>query len=463
MTRIHSVIATMFLLSICTISETAFAEVNAAEVDAAKTTLMKSIAIPTVAGRGRVPELAAYYAGILRDAGFAEDDIVITPNGETATLAATLRGREASSPPILLSGHMDVVEADPADWERDPFIPVEEDGYVFGRGSSDNKFGVAMIITTLAKLKREGYRPRQDVIMVLSGDEETSMVTTQALAETYRGAEMVLNCDGGGGTLGDDGVARYYQMQAAEKTYVDFQLEFTNPGGHSSRPSKPNAITQLANALVRLGAYDFAPQFSELTAASLRGMGSQVDPELGTAMLRIVDNPNDAEALAIIRNNPEYIGQIGTTCVATMVSAGHAMNALPQRATANINCRVFPGVSMDELRAELTSVIADSSGQLTVMEQPSVSPASPLREDVMDAVSEAVYATYPGLTFFPSMSAYGTDSTHFRAAGIPSYGTSGLFMRPADDFTHGLNERTPVSAIPGALVHWDVLIRKMTR
>ncbi len=463
MKNILPAIAGLFLGVFCIFTGTAFAEVSGAEIEAAKTTLKNSVAIPTVAGRGRVPELAAYYAGVLENAGFAAEDIVITPMGETATLAATLRGRESSKPPILLSGHMDVVEADPADWVRDPFTPVEEDGYIFGRGVSDNKFDVAMMITTLANLKRQGYRPRQDVILLLSGDEETGMVTTRALAEKYRGAEMVLNGDGGGGTLSDDGQARYYAMQAAEKTYVDFQLEFTNPGGHSSRPSRPNAITQLANALARLGAYDFPPQFSELTNASLSGMAAQVEPELGAAMLRIVEDPNDAEALAIIRNSPEYIGQIGTTCVATMVSAGHAANALPQRATANINCRIFPGVSASEVQAELTRVTADPAGKFTITYEPSMSPASPLREDLTDAVAEAVYANYPDLPIIPAMSAYGTDCTHFRAAGLPCYGTSGLFMRPADDFSHGLNERIPVSAIPVALEHWDVLLRTLTR
>lgn len=463
MKNIFTAIASIVLACFCFGTGTVYAEVNDAEIEAAKVTLMDSVAIPTVAGRGRVPELAAYYAGILENAGFASEDIVITPMGETATLTARLRGREPSRPPILLSGHMDVVEANPADWVRDPFVPVEEDGFIFGRGVSDNKFDVAMMITTLANLKREGFRPRQDVILALSGDEETSMETTQALAEQYRGAEMVLNGDGGGGMLSETGKASYYMMQAAEKTYVDFQLEFTNPGGHSSRPSKPNAITQLANALTRLGAYDFQPQFSELTKASLTGMAAQVEPGLGAALQRVVEDPTDTAALEIIRSNPEYIGQIGTTCVVTMVSAGHAENALPQRATANINCRVFPGVSIDEVKAELTRVIADPNGKLIVTNEPSMSPASPLSEDVMDAVAEAVYASYPDLPIIPTMSAYGTDSTHFRAAGIPSYGTASLFINPADDFTHGLNERIPVSVIPGALVHWDVLIRTMTR
>jgi carboxypeptidase PM20D1 len=460
--KIPTLVLTVFVLA-GSVSQNAFAEISSAEVEAAKMTLMDSIAIPTVEGRGRVPELATYYAGTLIQAGFPADDIVITPMGETATLEVVLHGREAGSPPILLNGHMDVVEADPADWERDPFTPVEENGYIFGRGASDNKFGVAMMVTTMARLKREGYRPRQDVILVLSGDEETSMATTQVLANRYRGAEMVLNSDAGGGTLGDHGVAQYYRVQAAEKVYTDFELEFTNPGGHSSRPSRPNAITQLAQALVKLGEYDFAAQLSDLTKASLRGMASQVEPELSEAMLRIIDNPEDAQALAVIRNNPEYIGQIGTTCVATTVSAGHATNALPQRATANINCRVFPGVPMDDLEAELSSVIADPAGKLSVAYPAEMSPASPLREDVMEAVAQALNANHPDLTFFPSMSAYATDSSHFRAVGIPSYGTAGLFMHPADKFSHGLNERVPVGAIPGALLHWDVLIRTLSK
>jgi carboxypeptidase PM20D1 len=274
---------------------------------------------------------------------------------------------------------------------------------------------------------------------------------------------LALNSDGGGGTLGEDGKAQYYMVQAAEKTYMDFKLEFTNPGGHSSRPSKTNAITQMANALARLGAYDFEPQFSELTKASLLGMAGQADPEIGAALQRIVEDPNDAEALAMIRNDPEYVGQIGTTCVATMLDAGHATNALPQRATANINCRVFPGVTVEQIVAELNRVLADPAGKLSVKNQPSISPASPLREDLMEAVTQAVYSSHPDLTIFPGMSAYGTDSTHFRAADIPSYGASGLFMKPSDDFTHGLNERVPVSAIAVALKHWDVLLRTMTK
>lgn len=438
-------------------------EADKAVIEAAKNTLMQSISIPTVLGRGKVPKLATYYTKVLKQSGFADSDIKITSMGETATLEATLRGKDSSLPALLLIGHMDVVAADPADWERDPFTPVEENGYIFGRGSFDNKFDIAMMITTLAKLKQEGFQPRQDIVLLLSGDEETSMDTTRVLAEKYRGAQMVLNGDGGGGILSKDGKAIYYNMQAAEKTYVDFQLEFTNSGGHSSRPSKPNAITQLAMALAKIGAYDFAPQMSELTQSSLRGMASQVSPEFGAYLLRFIEDPIDAEALAAIRSNPEYIGQIGTTCVSTMVTAGHAENALPQRAAANINCRIFPGVTAEEVQAQLANVIDDPSGQFSVTDTPFSSPASPLRKDIIDAVKSAVHAVHTDLLIIPSMSAYGTDSTHFRAVGIPSYGVSGLFIRPQDDFSHGLNERVPVASIPGALIHWDILLKTMTR
>ena len=458
----NRIFSALLLCSVASCSILANAsEISESDIQAAKTILKNSIAIPTVEGRGRVPELAEYYADVLKESGFSDADIVITPMGETATLEVTLRGREPSQPPILLSGHMDVVEADPADWERDPFTAIEEGGYIFGRGSYDNKFGVAIMVTTLSRLKREGYRPRQDMVMVLSGDEETSMASTKVLAEKYRGAALMVNSDGGGGKLAADGSAQYYMLQAAEKTYADFEIEFTNPGGHSSRPSKPNAITQLAQALVKLGEYDFPPQLSELTRASLLGMAGQVDPEMGAAMRRLADNPEDAEALAILRASPEFIGQIGTTCVATMVHAGHAQNALPQRATANINCRVFPGVTMDEVKAELASVIGDPEAKLTVLAEPSMSPPSPLREDVMDAVEEAVHAVHPDLPIIPGMAAYATDASHFRAAGTDSYGTAGLFIKPSDDFTHGLNERVPVSSIPGALQHWDVLLRRL--
>ncbi|HMP46948.1 MAG TPA: M20/M25/M40 family metallo-hydrolase, partial [Sphingopyxis sp.] len=252
----HKLIAPLALAAI--LLAAAPAQARPADTDTAKTILKDSIAIPTVKGRGKVPELAAYYAGVLKEAGFADADIVITPMGETATLEVTFAGT-GKAKPILMLGHMDVVEADAADWTRDPFVAVEEDGYIFGRGSEDNKFDIAMMVATLAQLKKDGFKPKRSIILILTGDEETAMVTTQAMAEKHRGAELALNGDGGGGLIGEDGKAKYYALQAGEKTYADYILEVTNPGGHSSRPADPKAIVQLSHAPAKIGAYKFAP------------------------------------------------------------------------------------------------------------------------------------------------------------------------------------------------------------
>ena len=439
------------------------AHAKPADAETAKALLKASVAIPTVEGRGKVPALAALYAATLKQAGFTDADIVITPVGETATLAATLKGRTRGAP-VLLLGHMDVVAADAKDWSRDPFVPVEEGGFVFGRGVEDNKFDIAMMVATLAQLKRDGFVPVVDVILVLSGDEETSMATTKLLAAQYKGAAFALNGDAGGGTLGEDGTPLYYALQAGEKTYADYELSVTNAGGHSSRPGAVNAIAQMARALDRVGAYRFAPQSNELTRAALMTAAGQVDDAaLADAMLKFVAHPDDAVAAATIAAAPEYVGQIGTTCVPTMVSGGHAANALPQRATANINCRIFPGVGIAAVQEELARVIADPAITISVKDEPTASDASPLRPDIMAAVADAVAASWPDIAVVPAMSAGATDSLHFRAAGVPSYGVSGLFSKASDSFAHGLNERVPVAAIAPALVHYDRLIRALTK
>ncbi|HWV61178.1 MAG TPA: M20/M25/M40 family metallo-hydrolase, partial [Sphingopyxis sp.] len=357
----------------------------------AKKILKDSVAIPTVEGRGKVPELAAYYAGVLKAAGYADADIEITPMGETATFAATLAGTTRQKPIVLL-GHMDVVEADPKDWTRDPFVPVEENGYIFGRGSEDNKFDVSMMVATMAQLKKDGFKPKRSIILLLSGDEETSMTTTRALAAKYKGAEFALNGDGGGGLIAEDGKPQYYGLQAGEKTYADFTLEVTNPGGHSSRPTGSNAIVQLSTALAKVGAYRFTPQQNELTKVGMPIVADQVGGDIGAALKAFAANPSDAKAIAAIRADPEYIGQIGTTCVPTLVKGGHAENALPQRATANINCRIFPGVPVETVRAELEKAIADPAIKVKTDPDASASDASPLRPDVVAAVTKAVHA-----------------------------------------------------------------------
>lgn len=426
--------------------------------------LQKSIAYRTVEGAGQVPAYAEYLKGLLVEAGFSPGDITIEPIEDTATLVARYRGTDSKKKPLVVIAHMDVVEAKREDWKRDPFTPVIENGYVFGRGAVDNKFELSIIIATVAKLKREGWKPKRDVILAFSGDEETAMITTRTLAEQFKNAELVLNGDAGGGLLSEEGQPVVYGLQAGEKSYADFKLRVTNPGGHSSRPGKVNAIYQLAQALDRIAAYEFPPMRNELTLAFFKESLPKLTGPTAVAIKSYLANPNDAAAIATLSADANYVGQLRTTCVATQIEGGHAPNALPQKAVANINCRIFPGVSYAEVQRTLTEVIADPAVEITLPDSGSVvSDASPLRADVMNAVTKAVHARYPGLSIVPSMSAGATDSMHFRAQGVPSYGVSGLFMKDSDEFAHGLDERVPISAIDGALAHWDSVFKALAK
>jgi acetylornithine deacetylase/succinyl-diaminopimelate desuccinylase-like protein len=437
---------------------------DAALHDQALGILQKSISFRTVEGAGQVPAYAEYLKGVLVEAGFAPGDVTIEPVANTATLVAHYRGTDSKLKPLMVIGHMDVVEAKREDWERDPFTPVIESGYVFGRGSVDNKFELSMITATVAKLKRSGWKPKRDVILAFSGDEETQMISTRKLAEQFKNAELVLNGDAGGGLLSEEGQPVVYGLQAGEKSYADIKLTVTNPGGHSSRPGKVNAIYQLSRALDRISQYQFPPMHNELTLAYFRESLPKLSGPAAEAIKAYLANPEDPQAIATLSADPSYLGQLRTTCVATQIEGGHAPNALPQKAVANINCRIFPGVAVADVQKKLAEVAADPELAVTLVISGSVaSDASPLRKDVMNAVTKAVHARYPKLSIVPSMSAGATDSMHFRALGVPSYGVSGLFMKDSDEFSHGLNERVPVSAIDGALAHWDSLLKALAK
>ena len=255
---------------------------------------------------------------------------------------------------------MDVVTARRADWVRDPYQLIEEGGFFYGRGTYDIKQGITALTSTFLRLKKEGFKPSRDLIIYFSGDEETAQDTTVTTVREHRDlvdAEFALNSDSGGGTLDDDtGKPLFYSLQAAEKTYADFTLTVHNPGGHSSLPRPDNAIYELAAALGKVQAYAFPVMSNEITVASFRESGKTTPGELGTAMTKFAANPQDAAAAAVIAANPSYVGQLRTTCVATELAGGHAKNALPQTATANINCRIFPGVKVDDVRATLQQV-----------------------------------------------------------------------------------------------------------
>ncbi len=425
----------------------------------------QAIALRSVRGPGnQAPQVAALFKSALVAGGFADADVTITPVDDTAFLIARWKGRDPKLKPLIISGHMDVVEAKPSDWQRDPFTPVIENGLLYGRGASDMKLDDALAVVTLIELKRQGYKPRRDVVLVLSGDEETTMKTTAMASKELSNGEMVLNVDGTGGQLDPQGKPQYFSWSGAEKTYADFEMTVTSPGGHSSRPYDPNAISQMSAALVRIGQYKFKPELSDLTREYFKGAASYEAPEIGAAMRAFAADPTDAKAIATLRANPSTVGKIGTTCVATMIKGGHALNALPQSVTADINCRIFPGHPREEIMAELQHAAGDPAVEFKDISEGSVATdASPLRTDLVNAVTKAIHIGYPGVPVFPTMSAGASDSMWFRKEHIPSYGVSPLFIKDSDRFSHGLNERIPVDGIPHAVSYMLSLVTDLSK
>ena len=423
------------------------------------------IEVDTSKARGNTPRVARYLADQLIGAGFPVEDVEVVLLDDKAALIARYRGDGSSGQrPILFLGHMDVVEANAEDWERPPFELTRDDVNFYARGTIDNKFGVAQLTSTFIRLKKEGFVPTRDLILAFSGDEESGMTTTRLLAydrPDLAEAEFALNSDAGGGDLDKHGKAITYNIQAAEKTYATWEITVHNPGGHSSRPRPDNAIYDLADAIGRIQAYQFPVRYSDMTRNYFRETGTQLGGELGDAMVRFADNPNDEEATARLAVESSYVGTTRTTCVVTMLRAGHAENALPQSATATVNCRIFPGVSVAQVQQTLREVVANDAVQFTLLDEPTESPVSELREDVVDAISEAVNERYPRVKLIAYMESGGTDGMHFRRAGIPTWAASGIFMDPDEMYAHGLNERVPIKAFYDALDHWSVIIRQL--
>ncbi len=428
------------------------------------------VAMRSAAGHGQVPVVANYLAEQFRQGGFAAEDVHVLPftsaAGEPiAGLVVRYRGDGSSGQrPILLLAHMDVVDALPEDWQRNPFTLTEEDGYFFGRGTLDDKFGVASLTGTFLRLKSEGFVPTRDLIIAFSGDEETGMVSTRGLVTTHRkltDAEFALNDDGGGGILDERGEPVAFFMQSAEKTYATFELTVTNPGGHSSTPRVDNAIYELAGALKRIEAHRFPVMMNDATRLYFTEMAKVTPGEVGKAMAALVANPADEQAANVLWTRPEQVGITRTTCVATMLRGGHAENALPQSATATVNCRIFPDVAVDDVRAALEKAAGVEGLRIKTLGEPMASPASPLRADVTEAVTAAVQARYPGTRVIPTMAPYGTDGKETRAAGIPTYGVMGIFIKDSDIFAHGLNERVRVREFFDAQEYWKTVLTRL--
>jgi len=415
--------------------------------------------------KGNTVPIAQYLGSELIAAGFPEEDVEALDINGFGALVARYRGDDSrSDKPVLLLGHLDVVEALDSDWERPPFKLTSDETFFYGRGTKDNKFGLAQLTSTFIRLKKEGFVPGRDIYLVFSGDEESEMATTEYLVgrKDLQTAEYALNSDVGGGRLRADGTAFSYSLQVAEKTYATWEITARNPGGHSKKPRLDNAIYDLAQAIQNIQHYRFPVRWNEMTLSYFQKTGMQLGGELGDVMQRFAYTPTDTRASDRLFLYPTYVGTTRTTCVVTMLRAGHAENALPQSATATVNCRIFPGIKIEEIETALRGVVDNPEIEFQLLGKPVVGPASEKRADVFAAVSKAVHSRYPGLTIIPFVSPGATDGMHFRRAGIATYGAPGIFMDPKDDFAHGLNERVPRNAFHDALDHWSIILRELT-
>ncbi len=430
-----------------------------------ETLLRDSIARETAHGLGQVPAYAKFLQTQFLTAGFDAQDVTIIPYEGTASLLVRYRGDGSSNRrPILFSSHMDVVPADPNDWVRNPFELQEDETFYFGRGVLDNKFDVSVLTTLFIWLKEDGYVPNRDLVIAFTGDEESFQETVQQLTRDHReaiDAEFAFVVDGGGGVLNDAGEAIQYKVGFAEKTYATFAVTARNPGGHSSMPRSDNAIFDLSDALKRLQDFRFPVETNEITLTFFERTAPLVGGEVGEAMARLVSDPSDAKAIEVLRRKPEYVGTLGTTCIPTMLAGGHAENALPQSATATVNCRIFPGNAVTDVMGTLQLAVENPELDWSIVGMPVSSDASPFNNEVMAAVKTSLEPLYPGIPVIPQMSSGTTDGAFFRAAGIPSYSLTGIFINPRDSFAHGLNERVPKNSLPQSLIFWRSMVEEL--
>jgi acetylornithine deacetylase/succinyl-diaminopimelate desuccinylase-like protein len=420
------------------------------------------IEINTTDSVGNVTTAAEAMAKRFLAAGFPAADVVVAgPNDRKKNLVVRLRGTGRHRP-VLLIGHLDVVEARREDWSTDPFRLIEKDGYFYGRGTLDMKSGDAIMSTTLLRMKREGFQPSRDVILALTADEEAGCCNgVEWLLANRRelvDAEFVLNHDGiaGYSILTEHGVPEMFALSGAEKTYADYQLTVTNRGGHSSLPRPDNAIYQLSAALLRVSGHPFRFELNDITRGYFARIASSSNGETAADMRAILQTPPAKDAIERLSRRPEYASIMHTTCVATRFEAGHANNALPQRAEAVVNCRILPGHSKEEVRRELIAVLEDP--QITVRyvaddgrisdTAPEVrgTPPSPVLPQLLRPLESTVNATWPHLPVVPFMNAGATDGIFTRAAGLPTFGVAGIAVDRDDVRAHGRDERVGVAS-----------------
>lgn len=405
----------------------------------------------------------------LKAAGFKDGDITMfaTPeNPREGGLVAILQGSDKKAKPILLLAHLDVVEAKREDWTRDPFVMVEEDGFFYGRGTFDDKSQAAIWTDTLIRYKQAGKTPKRTLKLALTCGEETTNAFNGAdwLAKNKPdliAAEYAIN-EGGGGRYDGSGKPMGLGVQVGEKTVQNFKLEATNPGGHSSVPRPDNAITDLSRAIVAVNTHEFPVQFNDTTRAFFGLMAKASPPAVGSAITTLLANPQDAAANAIVSQDPTFHSTLRTTCVTTLTNAGHANNALAQRATANVNCRMFPGTDPEKLGAELSTIIGNSKVAVTLT--PPVRPVAvspPLNPAVIGPMKALAEKHFPGVPMGMTMSTGATDAIFLSPIGIPTYGAPGLFIDPDGNGMHGLNERIRIKSLMQGRDYLDELVHTL--
>lgn len=463
------------LLPLLLLSLASHAQIDDATKQLSRDIFKQLVEINTTDPVGNVTTAAQAMAQRLLDAGFPQSDVqVLGPNDRKKNMVARLRGT-GKHKPVLLIGHLDVVEARREDWTTDPFQFVEQEGYFYGRGTQDMKDGDAIMTTTLIRMKKEGYQPDRDIILALTADEEGGKSNgVDWLLKNHRDlidAEFVLNHDGGG-VLMDHGKPLMMEVDATEKLYADYQLTVTNPGGHSSIPTPDNAIYHLSDALGRLEHYQFPFELNNVTRAYYEKKAKAETGQRAADMLAILKAPPDMEAVARLSKDPIDNSTMHTTCVATRLAAGHANNALPQTAQANVNCRILPGHSSEEIRQELIKVFADPKvevryvgaiGQVMDHALNKVSYAPPpLRQDVFGPIEKITAEMWPGIPVIPSMSTGASDGVYTNGAGLPTYGVSGEALNRDDIRAHGKDERIPVESFYRAVDFYYRFLKAVT-
>lgn len=464
MSRITTAVATIALLFAAVPNISSAQHIGRTKWDSTARNLFKELVeINTSESTGSTLIAANAMAARLKQAGFPDSDVVVIPQGDRkGNLVARLRGKNVTRKPILLLSHIDVVEAKAEDWTLPPFTFTEKDSTFFGRGVADDKDDAAMHLTTIMRMRAEGYAGDRDIIVALTTDEETTTNNgVEFLLANHRAlidAEYAFN-EGGGGQV-RDGQYLSHDVQASEKKYVDFKLETTNPGGHSSRPVKHNAITELSAALIKVGAYDFPVQLNEITRLHFERSAAITPGAMGEAMKVLAKDPVNAQAIATLSADPGYNSQMRTSCVPTMLEGGHAPNALPQRAFANVNCRILPDATTEDVQATLTKIVNDTGVKISTDRAARYSPPSPLTPELMGQIERVTTEMWPGVPVIPTMSTGATDGMYLRNAGIPVYGVSGFFYTAT--FAHGMNERISQKAYFDGLEFMYRLVKRVT-